>query len=93
MIVINCAKGLIDATGCKIQVTEIEGYTSVSGDISVPGDGYNLKITSLDKEKNVNFVISQFPDKRKAEWVYTYIANAVREGEKCVDIREFEKEE
>ena len=40
MIVINCAKGLIDATGCKIQVTEIEGYTSVSGDISVPGDGY-----------------------------------------------------
>ena len=93
MIVINCANGLIDATGCKIQVREMKGYTSVSGDISVPGDGYNLKITSLDKEKNIDLVIMQFPDKRKAEFVYQHIVNAVRAGEKCVDIREFEKEQ
>ena len=90
MITIICAKGLVDATGCRIYIAEAEDYTSVSGDISVPGDGYNLKITSLDKEKNVNFVIAQFPEKRKAEFVHTHIVNAVRIGEKCVDITDFE---
>ena len=93
MITIICAKGLIDATECKVYITKAEGYTSLSGDISIPGDGYNLKITSLDKEKNIDFVIMQFPDKRKAEFVYQHIVNAVRAGEECVDIRDFEKEE
>ncbi|MDE0088003.1 MAG: hypothetical protein OXU23_19930 [Candidatus Poribacteria bacterium] len=90
-MIINCTKGLIDATGCRIYITEAEGYTSLSGDISVPGDGYNLKIASLDKEKNIDFVISQFSEKRKAEWVHNYIANTVKEGEGYIDIREYEE--
>ena len=91
MIIINCAKGLIDATGCRIYIAEAESYTSVSGDLAVQGDGYNLKITSLDKEKNVDFVIALFPDKQKAEFVYRDIVNAVRDGKKYVDITGYEE--
>ena len=91
MITIECAKGLIDTTGCRIYIEKAKGYTSVSGDISVPAEGYNLKITSLDKEKKIDFAFSQFSEKRKAEWVYNDIRNAVKAGEKYVDIREYEK--
>ena len=93
MIAIICAIGIIDATGCRIHVTEAEGYTSVSGELSVPVSGhYNLMLTSLDKEKKVNFAIMQFPDKGKAEFVFQHIANAKKNGKECVDIRDFEKE-
>ena len=92
MITIICAKGIIDATGCRIHVTEADGYTSVSGDISVPASGhYNLMLTSLDKKKKVNFAISDSFDKESVECVYTRIVKAVKEGKKCVDIREVEQ--
>ena len=91
MIVINCTKGLIDARECQLHIT---GGGHVSGPDNIDyNQPYNLEITSLDKEKNINFVIMQFSDKGRANFVYRYIVNAVKDGKEYVDLHGFEEEE
>ena len=91
MIIIISAKGIIDATGCRIYIEEEEVYTDATGDLPIQTGRYNLMLTSLDKKPNVDFVISDSFDKKSATDVYAYILAAVKRHDKYVDIREVEK--
>ena len=52
--------------------------------------GYNLTLTRLDN-KDANFVVSQFSDEASAEATYKHIMDAIKEGNRSVDIRDVEK--
>ena len=89
MITIICANGVIDATGCHLHIT---GGGKQHGP-GMPSGGRqllsHLTLTHLETKKELK--VSEFSDKEPAENTLLHIINAIKKGERYVDIRDTEK--
>ena len=91
---IKSNKGLTDVSGCHIKLDHTPAHNDPVTDFSI-NERCDLVIEDFRHKylkgkkgslSTAKFTLATFKDKRSAEWAYSNIINAVREGESYVDI-------